>query len=381
MNLKFDMMKQIFFTLSIVFLVFNGCKSDHKYHISGTWEDGDGKVVYLKKELGKDDFQTIDSAVVTEGAFIMKGSVPEIDKYTIFIETLKENVILDEMPITMEVTTEWHENTKGEKRSTTKVALTGSPEQEILREADRLKTSKGIMGLGSMFMMVQVKDDPHALDSVYRMTQDMQAEMDGKIRNYFDSINDSYAITYSIGDFIAREYPFEDVVRYTDNLTPRVKNAYPGKLLLEKVDALRDINIGGTAPEIELPGPDGNNVKLSSLRGKYVLLDFWASWCGPCLAEVPNVKAIYDDYRDKGFDIYGVSLDDEKQRGAWLEKIEQNGMDWVQVSALKGWDCPAAKRYNVTGIPKMFLLDPQGKIIAVDLRGEALREKVASLFE
>ena len=374
-------MKKIILAFLAAGLCLGGCTKGNKYQISGTWEEGDGKTVYLQKEIGKDDYSMIDSAVVINGVFEMAGHVPEIDKYTIFIENLKENVILDEVPITIQVTTELHENTKGEMRSSTKVALTGSPEQEILREAGRLATTKGFLGFGSMFMMVQVKDDPHALDSVYRMTEQLKAEMDDRIHSYFDSINDSYAITYSISDFIGREYPFEDVVRYTDNLTPRIKNSYPGKMLLEKVDALRDINIGGTAPEIDLPDPDGNNVKLSSLRGKYVLLDFWASWCGPCLAEVPNVKAIYDDYRDKGFEIYGVSLDDGKQRGAWLEKIEQNDMNWVQVSALKGWDCPAAKRYNVTGIPKMFLLDKEGRIIAVDLRGEALREKVASLFD
>lgn len=123
-----------------------------------------------------------------------------------------------------------------------------------------------------------------------------------------------------IGDFIAREYPFEDVERYYNNLTPEVKASYPGQLLKEKMTSLRSINVGGIAPDIDLVAPDGKHVKLSSLRGKYVLLDFWASWCGPCLAEVPNVKAVYEQYKDKGFEIYGVSLDDKKD--AWVNAIE-----------------------------------------------------------
>lgn len=109
-----------------------------------------------------------------------------------------------------------------------------------------------------------------------------------------------------------------------------------------------------------------------------MLLDFWASWCGPCLAEVPNVKAVYEQYKDKGFEIYGVSLDDKKD--AWVNAIEKHDLPWIHVSSLKGWECPVAKIYNVTGIPKMYLLDKEGRIVAMDLRGEALKEKVASFF-
>lgn len=374
-------MKKLLSIAVIIPILAGGCTSGQKYDISGTWADGEGNTVYLKKEISKDAYDLIDSAVVADGFFVMKGKVPNIDRYIVAIGNRKEKVLIDEIPLVFAITSEERENRDGRKITVIGVEFTGSPEQDIMREVSNISTGKSMMGLGSMFALAEVKDDSVKLDSVYKAIQLMNEGINQRVRSFFDSINDSYAITYSIGDFIAREYPFEDVVRYYDNLTPRIKKSYPGKLLSEKVNSLRDINIGGTAPEIDLPGPDGINVKLSSLRGSYVLLDFWALWCGPCLAEVPNVKAIYDDYHDKGFEIYGVSLDDEKQRDAWLSKIEDFDMNWVQVSSLKGWECPTAKRYNVTGIPKMFLLDKEGRIIAIDLRGEKLREKVASLFE
>ena len=136
---------------------------------------------------------------------------------------------------------------------------------------------------------------------------------------------------------------------------------------------------GKVAPEFSFPTPDGKK-KLGpqDFKGKILVLDFWASWCGPCLAEVPNVKAIYEEYKDKGFEVYGVSLDDKRE--AWVNAIEKHNLPWVHVSSLKGWECPVAKRYNVTGIPKMYLLDKEGRIVAMDLRGEALKEKVASFF-
>ena len=249
---------------------------------------------------------------------------------------------------------------------------------EVLKEANSLIMGKAFLDLGSMFALVEVKDDSVKLDSVYKATQQLKQALDDKIKHFIDSCNNRMAITYVIGDFVAKNYPFEEVERYYDNLTPEVKASYPGQLLAENMKALREINVGGIAPDIDLATPAGGHLKLSSLRGKYVLLDFWASWCGPCLAEVPNVKAIYEEYKDKGFEIYGVSLDEDAK--AWKNAIEKHGLTWLHVSSLKGWECPVAKRYNVTGIPKMYLLDKEGRIIAMDLRGEALKEKVSSLF-
>lgn len=108
------------------------------------------------------------------------------------------------------------------------------------------------------------------------------------------------------------------------------------------------------------------------------MLDFWASWCGPCLREVPNVKKVYDKFHDKGFEILSVSLDDKKDN--WVNAIEKNDLNWGHVSSLKGWSCPVAKLYNVSGVPAMLLIDKEGKIVATKLRGDLLRKKCRTIW-
>lgn len=149
--------------------------------------------------------------------------------------------------------------------------------------------------------------------------------------------------------------------------------------LQKQLDAMQAFIIGGTAPDFAQKTPEGTDLKLSDLRGKVVLVDFWASWCGPCRRENPNVVRMYNQYKDKGFEILGVSLDNNKDR--WLQAIQQDGLTWKHVSDLKHWQNEAAQLYGVRGIPHTVLLDAEGKIIARNLRGPALEEKLAELFK
>lgn len=150
------------------------------------------------------------------------------------------------------------------------------------------------------------------------------------------------------------------------------------KDLHTRVEAERQVSIGNVAPEISLPDPGGQPFTLSSLKGKVVLIDFWASWCGPCRKENPNVVALYARYKDHGFEILGVSLDRDKEK--WLQAIQDDGLVWKHVSDLQYWKSQAAKAYGVSSIPATFLLDKEGKIIAKKLRGPALEEKMKELF-
>ena len=143
----------------------------------------------------------------------------------------------------------------------------------------------------------------------------------------------------------------------------------------------RGTEVGEQYTDIQLPGIQGNIVKISDYisKNKYTLIDFWASWCGPCRAEMPTVVKAYTDYHDKGFEVVGVSLDNDKE--AWLQAIELLRMPWPQMSDLNGWDCEGAQLYNVRSIPSNVLIDQQGNIIAKDLRGEDLLNKMAELLK
>lgn len=162
----------------------------------------------------------------------------------------------------------------------------------------------------------------------------------------------------------------------------KLKKEWPGYShaadFIQYVDKLKLTAIGQPAPEIALPNPQGQIVKLSSMRGKYVLVDFWAKWCGPCRAENPNVVRAYQKYKDKGFTVFGVSLDRNKED--WIQAIQEDHLTWTHVSDLKYWQSEAAKTYNITGIPFSVLLDPNGVIIGKNLRGAALDAKLEEIF-
>ena len=145
-----------------------------------------------------------------------------------------------------------------------------------------------------------------------------------------------------------------------------------------RIASVQALSVGGTPPDIALNTPEGEELKLSDLRGKVILVDFWASWCGPCRRENPNVKKVYEKYKDQGFDILGVSLD--RQNDAWVKAIAKDGLEWHHISDLKGWQSAAAAAYGVRSIPATFLLDAEGKIIARNLRGDALEAKLKEVF-
>lgn len=169
--------------------------------------------------------------------------------------------------------------------------------------------------------------------------------------------------------------PMPDVILIEpllNSLSPELQEMAPAKELRQLLELGKRVMVGAIAPDFTQNDPDGNPVSLSSLQGKYVLIDFWASWCAPCRQENPNIVAAYEKYKDKGFTVLGVSLDRETGRDSWLKAIKDDELTWTQVSDLKFWNNAVAKEYGIRAIPRNFLLDPTGKIIAANIRGEEL---------
>jgi len=185
-----------------------------------------------------------------------------------------------------------------------------------------------------------------------------------------------------IAPYLSLRYMMEkDVVeleQLNNSFTAEIKNSEYVKLIEERISLAKGTQIGQVAPLFSMNDKDGNSIALKSFKGSYVLIDFWASWCAPCRAENPNLVAAYTKYHDKGFDILGVSFDEKKDK--WLRAVDSDSLTWVHVSDLKGWGNAAGQLYRVRGIPHSVLVDKYGIIIAKDLRGEDLHEKLAEIF-
>jgi peroxiredoxin len=199
-----------------------------------------------------------------------------------------------------------------------------------------------------------------------------------EIRNLIRKHPTSPVSAYLTGNVLELESNLAFADSMTTVFNKNIPSSRYAKEVPAKVKQTRDTAVGSVAPDFTLATPDGKQLALSSLRGKYVLLDFWASWCGPCRRENPNVVKAYNAYKDKGFTILGVSLDDNKDK--WQAAIEKDQLTWAHVSDLKGWGSAAGQLYRVNSIPASYLLDKQGRIVAKNLRGAELEAKLAELM-
>jgi peroxiredoxin len=204
----------------------------------------------------------------------------------------------------------------------------------------------------------------------------------GEIQNPMDFKKELLLIKNVVQERFVKEKYLKEVVKLIEQAKQQEDYIFQQKNRVNEEQNKREelgINIGALAPEISLKNPDGKLIALSSLKGKVVLLDFWASWCRPCRAENPNVVRLYNKYKNKGFTVYSVSLDQNKDK--WLAAISQDKLTWSNhVSELTGWKSSAGNKYGVSSIPKTFLIDAKGKIIAYDLRGNDLEKKLSEIL-
>jgi peroxiredoxin len=237
----------------------------------------------------------------------------------------------------------------------------------------------------------KLNDEKNATPQSQQGSAEFQREMQGKYKslqdrqrktftNFIKSHPKSYMSLMAIGQMSKQGIDPVELITLFGSLDTTIKDLEIAKSLKKSIDDLTVLSIGSIAPDFTQPDVNGTPVKLSSFRGKYVLLDFWASWCGPCRMENPNVVKAYNKYKDKNFTIMGVSLDSPTGKADWKAAIQKDGLTWTQVSDLKYGDNAAAILYSVQSIPANFLLDPNGKIVAKNLRGSDLDDKLAELL-
>lgn len=188
----------------------------------------------------------------------------------------------------------------------------------------------------------------------------------------FLALNNNVITAYTMySNIVMREMGINECKGIYENMSSEAKGSQYGRLIKERIERLEETARNAPAPDFTLSDVNGNEVTMSKVPGKVKIVDFWASWCGPCRMNNPALRKLYEEFHDKGLEIIGVSLDNKVDN--WKKAIEKDGLDWINVSSLKGWQCEVARRYNVKGIPALFVLDENNRIIASELRGEALR--------
>lgn len=339
---------------------------------------------YLVHQLGAN--QVVDSAAIVNGNFTITGSVIEpVNAYLLIahkgeaIEKLDQRAdvlsfFLDKGALSITSATDSIHNAK----------ITGSL---INEESSYLTNQLKPLNNDAQKLNAEQNSTPKSRQSSPEFQRAMRAKykaLQDKQRGIFKSFvvthPDSYLSLIVLSQLGKQGTDPAEMESLFNALTPAIKDKESAKMIERSIEISKITALGALAPDFTQPDVNGIPVKLSSFRGKYVLIDFWASWCGPCRAENPSVVKAYNKYKNKNFTILGVSLDRPDAKAQWLDAIKKDELEWTQVSDLKFWGNEAAVVYFVQSIPANFLIDPNGKIIAKDLRGADLDDKLEELF-
>jgi peroxiredoxin len=374
-------MKKII-TITLGTLILTSCTNSKKnapFELKGTLTDSKGETLILEKLVSPQPI-VVDSAKINDkGEFEFVNYKPQIGFYRIKLSQSNFAMLvldsMDKVSITGSV-----------KDLGNTYKVTGSEETKIFLEYNEFskKRDKKLDSLNQVFYALaeskqytEMQRDSLSKTFEEPYTQIMAGfndELSKKILTHKDKYSSIMAIQGMEPDKFADLYKALD-----EGLQKKYADDKNVKMFHEIVTKMLASALGQNAAEISLPNPDGKTISLSQFKGKYVLIDFWASWCGPCRKEMPNVVAAYAKFKDKGFEIFGVSLDQSKDK--WVEAIAKDGITWPQVSDLKFWDSEPAKQYGVQSIPYTVLIDKEGKIIAKNLRGDELEKKLAEILK
>lgn len=361
-------MKNVLILSMLLFAM--GCAQQKGYKLQVELTGAEGLMKLEQREGGR--FVVIDSVMIADGKATFQGSVDYPDFYYLRVNGSNQLGMIYVENVKMKVT--------GSLDSIRFLKVTGSPvndEYMAVRKILDEYSDKGMVRYQEYQLAVQQgnPDAPKMMEEV-RAIFDQQEE---KIVELITKNPASWLNPLLLQQIQQSKEP-EEMEALLAGLDPAILEVPAVKQIAERIEKLKVVAIGNTAPDFVQNDPDGTPIRLSEVYSKneYTLIDFWAAWCGPCRMENPNVVAVYNDFKDKGFGVFGVSLDRSKED--WLKAIDDDKLTWPHVSDLKYWQNEAAALYSVSAIPANFLVDRKGTIVGRNLREEALREKVAELL-
>ncbi|UPK71439.1 TlpA disulfide reductase family protein [Chitinophaga filiformis] len=233
--------------------------------------------------------------------------------------------------------------------------------------------------LERQYRQLYMAEDEEGMKKLEPQFDELAAQQKQVMRDFLKNNSNSPIAIYVLNKYADYDINLAEIEPMFNKLGKNIRNTPGGKDFASGLEAAKKTAVGQPALDFAQPDADGRNVSLAAYKGKYVLIGFWASWCGPCRAENPNVLKAYSRFRDKGFDVLSVSLDDKREK--WLAAIQADNLQWTQVSDLKGWKNDVAEKYGIRAIPQNLLIDPRGNIIAKNLRGDALEKKLEEVFK
>ena len=376
-------MKKITLLVASALVLFS-CNNlkNNEFLITGTAEGVEnGKKVFIETQT-ETGFIAKDTAVVENGKFELKGITEDVDLGFIRIEDENLNLplILEEGKISVSIKTDTVQNSViGGTDNNDKFQTFNEDSKVIARK-------KGKFEKANIARITAAKkaNDTTTVNQIMKEYSTFQDDLNKVSMNFIKKNPDAYLSVLLLENFLMRQHLSVDEIKgYFAKIDKKLLNTKSAKNIKKVLEAMKNeptakVEVGSTAPDFAANNPEGKKISLRESMGKVTIIDFWASWCGPCRGENPNVVALYKELHDKGLNIIGVSLD--KDAAKWKEAIAKDGLVWAQISNLKYWNEPIAKQYNVESIPATFILDAKGTIVAKDLRGDALKAKVIALL-